>query len=166
MTKKPKAGRPAKPKFGRPTKFTPALGTQICERLMLGESLRTICTDETMPDRATVARWLAADRDFCDQYARAREVQADVLADEALAIADNQLMGEVVTVTEKPDGPEMKTVTVDMIEHRRLQVDARKWAAGKLAPKKYGDKVSHEHAGEDGGPIKLQPVINLYGRPE
>ena len=27
-----------------------------------------------------------------------------------------------------------------MIEHRRLQIDARKWLIGKMAPKKYGDK--------------------------
>ncbi len=35
-----------------------------------------------------------------------------------------------------------------MIEHRRLQVDARKWYAGKLRPKVYGDKIQQEHSGE------------------
>ena len=35
-----------------------------------------------------------------------------------------------------------------MIEHRRLQVDVRKWMAGKLAPKKYGDKLDVTSAGE------------------
>ena len=40
----------------------------------------------------------------------------------------------------------VETTEGDMIEHRRLQVDARKWLAGKLAPKKYGDKTDHNVA--------------------
>ena len=46
-----------------------------------------------------------------------------------------------------------------MIEHRRLQIDARKWLIGKMAPKKYGDKQAHEHAGPEGGPITLEALL-------
>jgi hypothetical protein len=46
-----------------------------------------------------------------------------------------------------------------MIEHRRLQIDARKWLIGKMAPKKYGDKQTHEHAGPDDGPITLEALL-------
>jgi hypothetical protein len=35
-----------------------------------------------------------------------------------------------------------------MIERARLKVDARKWVAAKLKPKKYGDKLQTEHSGE------------------
>ena len=76
--------------------------------------------------------------DFRDQYARAREEQADKLAGECLAIADE--------------------VEADsaQVAKARLQVDVRKWHAGKLAPKKYGDRVEHEIKG---GGVNFQPQI-------
>jgi len=88
-----------------------------------------------------------------EQYARARELQADTLFDEVLHIADNQQIGEKRKVTN--DGKE-EVSTGDMIEHRRLQIDARKWMAGKLRPKKYGDFKAVEMTGADGGPMVVQ----------
>jgi hypothetical protein len=41
-----------------------------------------------------------------------------------------------------------------MIEHRRLQIDARKWILAKALPKIYGDKLTAEVTGKDGGPIR------------
>ena len=35
-----------------------------------------------------------------------------------------------------------------MLEHRRLQIDSRKWLAAKLAPKKYGARSEHHITGE------------------
>ena len=49
----------------------------IIEGICAGESLRKICKAPGMPNRATVHRWLLSDTDFCDQYARAREIQAE-----------------------------------------------------------------------------------------
>ena len=40
-------------------------------------------------------------------------------------------------------------------------MDTRKWAAGKLAPKRYGDKL--QHTGEGGGPIRTE--VDLTGIP-
>lgn len=104
-----------------------------------------------MPHRATVFRWLIAHPEFSDQYARAREAQADALADEIVYIADTPQVGQ--KTVSKATGLEI--TEADMIEHRRLQVDARKWMAGKLAPKKYGERVIAEHTGKDGGPISM-----------
>ncbi len=56
----------------------------------------------------------------------------------------------MVKVTEK--GTE--TRTGDMIQHRRLQVDARKWMLAKALPNIYGDKLTAEVTGKDGGPIE------------
>lgn len=92
----------------------------ICEQLADGESLRTICAREGMPSKANVFRWLSANQDAADQYARAREAQADSLVDDILLIADD-------TSREPND--------------RRVAVDARKWVASKLRPKAYGDKL-------------------------
>jgi hypothetical protein len=45
---------------------------------------------------------------------------------------------------------EEKTVTGDMIERSRLQVDARKWLLSKLRPDKYGDRVAMDVSGNLG----------------
>jgi hypothetical protein len=132
--------------MARPSKYSEKLGDAICERLADGESLRAICSGEDMPNRATVFRWLASNAEYRDQYARARESQADAIFDEILHIADTTQIGQ--KTVSKATGLEI--TEADMIEHRRLQVDARKWIAGKLAPKKYGDKIQAEHTGEVG----------------
>lgn len=126
---------------GRPSTYRPETTLAICQRLATGESLRKICRDDDMPDMSTVIKWLSEHEEFSYQYARAREIQADTLADEILDIADTPLLG--VTTKIKEDGA-TETTEGDMLQHRRLQVDARKWYASKLAPKKYGDKVQQE----------------------
>jgi oligoribonuclease (3'-5' exoribonuclease) len=40
--------------------------------------------------------------------------------------------------------------------HKRIMVDARKWVAAKLKSRKYGDKVTQEHSGPNGGPIRAE----------
>lgn len=128
------------------TVYSEAVTDRICSELISGRSLRSICSDPDMPSAATVMRWLADERyaGFRERYARAREAQADALFDEILDIANNPQIGERVKVDE--DGNEEIT-REDMLGHRRLQIDARKWMAGKLRPKVYGDKIEHEHSG-------------------
>ena len=111
---------------GRPSKYTQALADQICERIMNGESLRAIISSEGMPNRSSVHKWLAENKDFSDQYARAKDNQADTLADELIYIADN----------------------AEDVQKARLQVDTRKWVASKLKPKKYGDKLDMTSGGD------------------
>lgn len=128
--------------MARPSEFSDKVADKICERLADGESLRTICCDPKLPAQSTVFRWLGNEDErfnaFREQYARAREAQADALFDEILVIADTQERGQKRTT--KPDGT-VETVEADMIEHRKVRIDARKWMAGKLRPKKYGDKT-------------------------
>ena len=145
----------ARNKGGRPSTYNEEIAAEICARLSLGRSLRSICRDEDMPENRTVFLWLAKHPEFVQQYARAREVQADALFDEALDIADTPVVG-VKTVT-KATGVE--TTEGDMIEHRRLQIDTRKWIAGKLRPKKYGDRSQMEISGPDGGPIQSEATV-------
>lgn len=40
----------------------------------------------------------------------------------------------------------------------RIEVDARKWFASKFLPKQFGDKVTQEHVGADGGPVQVQRI--------
>src|ERR1700678_815031 len=64
--------KPLKRPVGRPTLFTPELGDAICNRIADGESLRAICDEADMRDKATVFRWLLAEqhKDFRNQYKR------------------------------------------------------------------------------------------------
>ena len=135
MTKKKPA--PKKRKIGRPSRYTPELAAKICARLAEGETLRSVCRDKAMPAISTVMGWLFNGKHevFSEQYARAREMQADALFDEALEIADDA-SGDW---TEDKDGK--KVLDHENIQRSRLRVDTRKWAAGKMAPKKYGDKL-------------------------
>ena len=127
--------------MARPSDYSDETADVICERIADGESLKDICADVDLPNRATVYRWLAAHKTFSDMYARAREEQADTLADEIVSISDDGARDYGQT----EDGREV--VNHDHIARSRLRVDARKWVAAKLKPRKYGDKVELEHSG-------------------
>lgn len=129
--------------MGRPSKYSQKLADAICEKLADGKSLRTICSTAAMPSRSTVFRWLAENDAFRDQYARAREDQADTLADEIVSIADKAMVGE--KVKRNAAGEIIERVTGDMVERSKLRIDARKWVAAKLKPKKYGDRLALDH---------------------
>lgn len=139
---------------GRRTKFTRELASEILKRLAEGESLRSVCRDKGMPDESTVRSWAIDDvGGFGTQYARAREIGFDVLAEACLEIADTPVIG--VRREETENG--VKEVTEDMLGHRRLQVDTRKWLLSKLAPKKYGEKQQVDH----GGNLSIQVVTGV-----
>lgn len=121
-----------KRKLGRPTDYTKDMADNICEKISGGLSLRAICAEPGMPARGTVYRWLIENADFQDQYARAREKQADYFAEEIIEIADSA---------------EAESAAVSKA---KLQIDARKWAASKIAPKKYGDKTELDVKSGDG----------------
>ena len=128
---------------------TPELVEAICSQLAEGKSLRTICKAEGMPSAGTVCRMLANDADFAEQYARAREIQADTIFDEILDIADDSSNDWIET----KDGDKFNQ---EAAARARIRIDARKWMAGKLRPKVYGEKLDLEHTGPNGGPLLLQ----------
>lgn len=135
-----------KDKSGRPSSYTIEIGDDICDRLANGESLRAICADDGMPGRSTVFRWLGDNESFRDQYARAREDQAETMADDIVAIADGDAAEDTPVATARD----------------RLRVDARKWVASKLKPKKYGDRTTL--AGDPDAPLAQIPDDQLDAR--
>lgn len=133
MARKTTEATEEKRPVGRPSSYTPEIAAAICERLAAGQSLRAICRDEDMPAEATVRKWAVEDvNGFSAQYTRSRDIGLDAIADDVFEIADNQ-RGDPT--------------------RDRLRFDARRWYLSKLAPKKYGDKVTNEHTGRDGGAI-------------
>ena len=126
--------------MAKPKPYDPKLGDEICDRLVDGESLRSITRDDHMPNASTVFKWLNENEVFAKQYAHAREAQADTLADEILDIADDKT-NDTEMVRSK-DGEELyEKANTEWINRSRLRVDSRKWIASKLKPKKYGDKL-------------------------
>ena len=127
--------------------FSQELFDRICERIADGESLRTICKDDDMPNKGTVFRWLASDPKLGDQYARSREEQADFIFDEVLEIADDARNDWMERRGEDDAG---WVANGEHIQRSRLRIDARKWMAGKLRPKVYGEKLELGGAGPSG----------------
>lgn len=94
-----------------------------------------------MPAQSTIFRWLADERyaAFREQYARAREAQADALFDEMLDIADDGTNDWMER--KRADGSTEEVINAEHIQRSKLRIDARKWMAGKLRPKVYGEKI-------------------------
>lgn len=150
--------------MARPTKYNLELADKICERLAAGESMRSIARDDDMPAAATLFKWLREHEEFSEQYANAKEESADALVEDMLDIADNQVEQPILDpdtklpIVDKDGNPIMHRDAVS-VNHARLRVDTRKWAASKLKPKKYGDKVTQELTGKDGGPIQTEASV-------
>lgn len=111
--------------------WTEEIEDEIFRRIAEGESLRSICEDDWLPSARTVYKRLSEDPAFAQHYTRAREDQADRIFDEVQEIAD--------------------AAAPDTVAVARLQIDTRKWRAGKLRPKVYGDKL--ELAGDPERPL-------------
>lgn len=106
--------------------FNPGLAGYILDEMSKGQrSVRSICSEQGLPDRGTVFGWVLDNPEFARQFMRARELQQHSFADDIIWISD----------TETDQGK------------ARTQIDARKWTASRLLPKVYGDHINHEHTG-------------------
>lgn len=130
--------------MGRPISLTPEIIESICEHIADGGTLRAWCR-ENGKKPSSVLRWLWSKdydenefiKEFRNQYACARICGAEVRVDEIVEISDD--------FTQDP-------------ARSRLRVDTRKWLASKVHSKLYGDKITQEHTGAGGGPIKTEGV--------
>jgi hypothetical protein len=104
--------------MGRPSLKTPELIEAICDAIADGQSLRSICEHDTMPDRKTVRRWLDEDAAFAAKHARAREAQADVMDERIAEVAD--------------------ACTADTAAADRVKIGAYQWRAERLNVRRYG----------------------------
>ena len=111
----------SKRRRGRPPSYSAEIADEICRRLSEGGTVRATCRDMGIPV-GTVLGWVRDDREgFSEQYARARELGYEVMADEIIDIAD------------RGSGDWQRD---------RLRVDARKWLLAKALPRRYGDRVT------------------------
>ena len=131
---------------GRVTTYTDEIAKEICSRIANGESLRSICQDDHMPSKSTVMLWLVdgEHKYLSDQYAEARRIQAEALADELFDIADN---GKNDWMERNGEGNPGYTLNGEHVQRSRLRLDTRKWYLSKVLPK-FADKQQIEHTGK------------------
>jgi hypothetical protein len=142
----------SKSRGGRPTMYSLEIALEICDRIADGESLVSICRDERMPKKTAVYEWLLRHKEFAEIYARAREDQADTLADEIHAISD-ELPKQIV------DDKGKTRFDSAYVQWQKNRVDARKWVAAKLKPKKYSDRIAHVG---DNDADSIQVDVNIF----
>ena len=96
---------------------------KICRGIAGGSSIgKMLRSDDSLPSRDTVFNWLYEDKEFADQYARARSGRADARAERIDDLCD-----------------EVKAGTLDP-QAARLIIDTEKWQAGKENAKRYGER--------------------------
>ncbi len=144
---------------GRPSKYSQEIADRLCESLAEGVSMHRACEPDDMPQKRTVFNWLRTNEEFLHQYERAKADAADYLAEEMIEIADDGTNDYVTKANS--DGSEYEVVNTEHIQRSRLRIDARKWIASKLKPKKYGDHTKHEHTGADGKPIEMAWTVEV-----
>ena len=145
-----------KSKGGRPTDYDQEIALTICERICNGEGVREIARDEAMPAQSTIFLWLSKHEEFSELYTKAKQEQAELMADEIIEIADNgQNDWMEKNNTESPG----YIVNGEAIARSRLRVDARKWIAARLLPQKYGDFSRTELTGKGGKDLIPDRII-------
>lgn len=119
---------------GRPTIFNDELAASICGLIACGESLRAICRMDGMPAIGTVMRWVSEDEKFREQYREAKVTSQDAVVEQIFNILDEAPAAHPVTGAVDPGH----------VTWAKNRADARKWYLGKIAPKKYGERISQD----------------------
>lgn len=133
----PRAAAPAKKKPAKRVEFSQALFDRICALIGDGKSVREVCKGPGMPDRMTFLKWAKRTPELQKQYDDACIDRQDAIFDDVLYIAD----------------------TVRDPKRAKVMVDAREWTLARMNRKRFGNHVSNEHSGPDGGPIQTKTQV-------
>jgi hypothetical protein len=145
-------------KKGAPTIKTPEILEAILAGISIGKSARTMCVEVGISQRV-LWNWLANDQELMRNYLRAKELCVDAYAEEIIEISDDG--SRDIQIDEK--GREI--INRDVIARAQLRIDARKWYAARLAPKKYGDKLPVTHEAADTKKIVVHSVEVTFVAP-
>jgi hypothetical protein len=119
----------------------------VCALLEAGKSLRAACRELGLTP-SVVLYWTKENKEFLEQYTRAREVGYRLLADEIIEISDE------VDVEAKHEGEDVRLdLSATAVARNRLRVDSRKWMLSKMLPKIYGDKLDMNHGVQPDSPL-------------
>jgi hypothetical protein len=159
-------------------KFSQEIADHICECLStMPRGLAYIVKqgkeefgDDKFPSVTTIFKWLDQVPEFAKLYARAREAQGQLLADETLDIADESKEDYIKRLGYKGDEATWE-VNGEAIARSKLRIDTRKWHAAHLAPKKYGEQIQVDQTvNASDGLLELLNQVNgktrSLGKPE
>lgn len=149
-------------KKGRPTDYTQEKSDRICLSITEGKSLREICRRRDMPALTTVCAWLNRHPEFDAAYRIATEHRAILHADELLKIADDR-SGDFIVKT-RDDGSTYEVLDREHIERSKVRIATRQWLIERMAPKRYGARITTEHTGKDGAAIEMNVSDNEIAR--
>lgn len=156
-------------KTGRPTIRTDEIVDSILEQIGEGTPLAEVCRQDGMPRLRTVYDWLERDEPLSALFARARKAGYDMIAVDALRIADTPVDGHIEEYEEREvEDPADKTKKVrqmvltkrrreDMLQHRKLQVETRLKLLAKWDGSRYGERI--QHANDPDNPMPAPQFI-------
>lgn len=125
-----------------PSTCTTDLVDAICARLAEGETLASICRTPGYPAARTVRTWALEQDWVAAAIARARDLGADAIAEQAFEILD---MPPAYKTSEGG-----QSIDQGDVANRKLQVEGRLKLLAKWNPKRYGDRMAVEHSGKVG----------------
>jgi hypothetical protein len=144
--------------MGRPTDYSTELAVEICERMILGGSIRSICASEDMPGETTIYRWLVANEGFREKYRCAREVQQEAFLEEMIREATDR-SGDMYM-----DGNQLVPNHAN-VARSKVITDNLKWVMSRMSPRKYGDKPEAGLVGSD-GVTRIERLIIRWEDPD
>lgn len=118
-----------------------------------------VCDEDQRGERqlvthAVALRWLSSNVEFEQLYSQARELQAEFLGEEMLAISDED-EGDA-EIRYRVDGVPYAAMNGRNVQRAKLMADSRKWLMAKLARHRYGDNIDVTSAGK----ALAAPVVN------
>ena len=132
--------------MGRKSDYTQEMADKVCDLIIQGQSMRTICKPKTMPNCSTIYKWLNEVPEFSKHYTHARTESTNALFEELLDICDNA-SNDWMEVNAQGEDRKIWKLNGEHVQRSKLRVDTRKWALSKLQPKKYGERITTEHTG-------------------
>ena len=138
---------------GRPSLYSHAIAAEICKRIGEGETLQSVCRDERMPSVPTVNRWTREKDSFSTDFARARELGFDAIAEEAVRIADDARNDWM----ERSDpGNPGYALNGEHVQRSKLRIETRLKLLAKWDPNRYGERTTI--AGDPKAPLGIAAV--------
>lgn len=131
---------------------------KICHDLATSSlGLNKICDTHGISSRS-FQKWIREDIELDSRYTRAREEQAEFIADEMIQIADDSSQD---TITKDFGGVEVEMENKEFVNRSKLRIETRKWIASKLKRKKFGD-----HQDITSGDKPISNVVTIFKLPD
>ena len=136
-----------------PAKKTPKLIEEVLSRIAQGETLASLGRELNFHPTSW-SQWVHDDEDLAIAYAQARDVGADVIADDVLRIIDEE-PERVVQIDEEGNKSTSRLDSAG-VAWARNRAELRLKLLAKWHPKKYGDKQQVEVGNKDGEALKIE----------